>query len=192
MCIWTKSPAWSRTRCARPAAARAVASRLVSEGFRVSVLGMGTGTRSGREQRDLGTDGFVRLVREAYDRGIRYIDTADAYRITDIPPDGHGGIAAMRMAIADAGLKPSDINYVNAHGTSTTVNDKVETLAIKRVFEQQAYRIPISSTALLRTCRFVATHSRDSLALILAKSSSNTVNGSRKNVMKSSASAWSL
>ncbi|TWU04731.1 beta-ketoacyl-[acyl-carrier-protein] synthase family protein [Stieleria varia] len=75
-----------------------------------------------------------------------YGTTADAYRITDIPPDGHGGIAAMRMSIADAGLNPSDIQYVNAHGTSTTVNDKVETLACKEVFGENAINIPVSST----------------------------------------------
>ena len=75
-----------------------------------------------------------------------YGTTADAFRVTDIPPDGHGGIGAMRMAIADAKLNPSDIQYVNAHGTSTTVNDKVETLACKMVFGDDAAKIPVSST----------------------------------------------
>ena len=75
-----------------------------------------------------------------------YGTTADAYRITDIPPDGHGGIAAMRMAIADAQLNPSDIGYVNAHGTSTTVNDKVETKVCKEVFGEDAAKVPVSST----------------------------------------------
>ena len=75
-----------------------------------------------------------------------YGSTADAYRVTDIPPDGHGGIAAMRMAIADAGLNPSDIDYVNAHGTSTTVNDRVETKACKDVFGENAMKVPVSST----------------------------------------------
>ena len=75
-----------------------------------------------------------------------YGSTADAYRITDIPPDGHGGIAAMRMAIADAQVNPSDIGYVNAHGTSTTVNDKVETVACKAVFGECAAKVPVSST----------------------------------------------
>ncbi|TWU22121.1 3-oxoacyl-[acyl-carrier-protein] synthase 2 [Novipirellula galeiformis] len=75
-----------------------------------------------------------------------YGTTADAYRITDIPPDGHGGIAAMRMSIADAGLTPNDIGYVNAHGTSTTVNDKVETKACKEVFGENAINTPVSST----------------------------------------------
>ena len=75
-----------------------------------------------------------------------YGTTADAYRITDIPPDGHGGIAAMRMAISDAGLNPTDIHYVNAHGTSTTVNDKVETRICKEVFGENAAKVPVSST----------------------------------------------
>jgi len=81
-----------------------------------------------------------------YGEVLGYGTTADAYRITDIPPDGHGGIAAMRMAIADAGLKPAQIGYVNAHGTSTQVNDKVETLACKEVFGEMAPKIPVSST----------------------------------------------
>lgn len=75
-----------------------------------------------------------------------YGTTADAYRITDIPPDGHGGIAAMRMAIADAGLTPADIGYVNAHGTSTKVNDRVETTACREVFGERAMQTPVSST----------------------------------------------
>jgi 3-oxoacyl-[acyl-carrier-protein] synthase II len=75
-----------------------------------------------------------------------YGTTADAYRITDIPPDGHGGIAAMRMAIADAGLNPADIQYVNAHGTSTTVNDRVESKACREVFGRHADKVPVSST----------------------------------------------
>ena len=81
-----------------------------------------------------------------YGEVLGYGTTADAYRITDIPPDGHGGIAAMRMAIADAGLNPQQIGYVNAHGTSTLVNDKVETLACKQVFGEFAPKIPVSST----------------------------------------------
>jgi 3-oxoacyl-[acyl-carrier-protein] synthase II len=81
-----------------------------------------------------------------YGEVLGYGTTADAYRITDIPPDGHGGIAAMRMAISDGGLQPEQIGYVNAHGTSTTVNDKVETLACKQVFGEHAMNVPVSST----------------------------------------------
>ena len=72
--------------------------------------------------------------------------TADAYRITDIHPQGRGAIGCMRMAIKDAGLDPSDIHYVNAHGTSTTVNDKVETRACREVFGDRAMQTPVSST----------------------------------------------
>jgi 3-oxoacyl-[acyl-carrier-protein] synthase II len=72
--------------------------------------------------------------------------TADAFRITDTHPEGRGAISCIKMALADAQVNPEDIDYINAHGTSTSVNDRVETLAIKQVFGQQAYNIPVSST----------------------------------------------
>ncbi len=75
-----------------------------------------------------------------------YGSTADAFRVTDSHPDGRGAIACIRGALKDAGLSPSDVGYVNAHGTSTQVNDKVETLAIKNVLGEGAYRVPVSST----------------------------------------------
>lgn len=75
-----------------------------------------------------------------------YGTTGDAYRITDSHPEGRGASACIRDALADAGLAPSDIGYINAHGTSTQVNDRVETLAIKQVFGEDAYRVPISSS----------------------------------------------
>jgi 3-oxoacyl-[acyl-carrier-protein] synthase II len=82
-----------------------------------------------------------------YGEVIGYGTTADAYRITDIHPEGRGAIACMRMALKDAKLNPSDIHYVNAHGTSTTVNDKVETVACREVFGQNGATVPpISST----------------------------------------------
>lgn len=81
-----------------------------------------------------------------YGEILGYGSTADAYRITDIHPEGRGAIGCMRMAIRDAGLQPSDIDYVNAHGTSTTVNDKVETRACREVFGEHAMETPISST----------------------------------------------
>jgi 3-oxoacyl-[acyl-carrier-protein] synthase II len=77
---------------------------------------------------------------------LGYGTTADAYRITDIHPEGRGAIACMKMAIADAGLDPADIHYVNAHGTSTAVNDRVETVACKQVFGERAKDTPVSST----------------------------------------------
>jgi len=81
-----------------------------------------------------------------YGEMVGYGSTADAFRITDTHPEGRGAIRCMSMALTDAGLGPTDIHYINAHGTSTAVNDKVESLAIKQVFGEQAYRIPVSST----------------------------------------------
>ncbi len=81
-----------------------------------------------------------------YGEVIGYGSTADAFRITDTHPEGRGAITCMKMALADACKNIDQIDYINAHGTSTSVNDKVETLAIKKVFGQQAYKIPVSST----------------------------------------------
>jgi 3-oxoacyl-[acyl-carrier-protein] synthase II len=72
--------------------------------------------------------------------------SSDAYHVVAPPDDGAGAVRAMRWAIADAGLVPEEIEYINAHGTSTPLNDAVETLAIKTVFKDYAYRVPISST----------------------------------------------
>jgi 3-oxoacyl-[acyl-carrier-protein] synthase II len=72
--------------------------------------------------------------------------TADAYHITHPAPGGEGAVRAMRMAIRDAGLKPEDIGYINAHGTSTPLNDSTETAAIKTVFGEHAYKLSVSST----------------------------------------------
>src|SRR5690606_20998664 len=69
-----------------------------------------------------------------YGEVLGYGSTADAYRITDIHPEGRGAIACMQMALRDAKLDPTEVNYVNAHGTSTSVNDRVETVACKQVF----------------------------------------------------------
>jgi 3-oxoacyl-[acyl-carrier-protein] synthase II len=75
-----------------------------------------------------------------------YGTTGDAYRVTDGHPEGRGAIACVRMALRDARLSAEEIGYINAHGTSTRLNDAVETLVIKRVFGEQAYRVPISSS----------------------------------------------
>jgi 3-oxoacyl-[acyl-carrier-protein] synthase II len=71
---------------------------------------------------------------------------ADAFRLTDEPLDGRGAVLAMEAALRDAGLQPPDIDYVNAHGTSTPLNDRVETAAIKKVWGPSAGAVPISST----------------------------------------------
>jgi 3-oxoacyl-[acyl-carrier-protein] synthase II len=74
-----------------------------------------------------------------------YGATNDAYGVTAPDPEGHGVIMAMKRAIEDANLTPDDIDYVNAHGTSTKLNDQSETYAIKRVFGERANELPISS-----------------------------------------------
>lgn len=77
---------------------------------------------------------------------VGYGATADAYHITAPAPEGEGGARAMSNALKDAGLNPSDIDYINAHGTSTPLNDKFETAAIKKVFGDNAKKVAISST----------------------------------------------
>ncbi|WP_413302051.1 beta-ketoacyl-ACP synthase II [Bacillus sp. 1P10SD] len=77
---------------------------------------------------------------------VGYGATGDAYHITAPAPGGEGGARAMKMAINDGGLQPQDIDYVNAHGTSTEYNDKFETLAVKEVFGEHAYKLAMSST----------------------------------------------
>jgi len=116
---------------------------------------------------DLNRDGFVlgegaaMLVLEEFEhakaRGAQiygellgYGTTADAFRITDTHPEGRGATSCIKMALADAGKNAvkniNEIDYINAHGTSTSVNDKVESLAIRQAFGDQADRIPVSST----------------------------------------------
>jgi len=80
-----------------------------------------------------------------YAEVIGYAMNSDAYHITAPPEEGEGAVRCMQMAIADAGVQKTDIGYINAHGTSTMA-DAIETKAIKHVFGEQAYRIPISST----------------------------------------------
>ena len=72
--------------------------------------------------------------------------TCDAYHITAPDPDGEGAARAMSLALADAGLKPEEVDYINAHGTSTKLNDKIETLSMKRAFGAHAKKVMVSST----------------------------------------------
>lgn len=81
-----------------------------------------------------------------YGEFLGYGSSADAYHISSPADDGGGAALSMQRALEDAGLGPEDIDYINAHGTSTPLNDKSETKAIKRVFGERAYDIPISST----------------------------------------------
>ncbi len=77
---------------------------------------------------------------------VGYGTTADAHHITQPSPGGEGGARAMRLALRQANLKVAELDYINAHGTSTPLNDKFETMAMKAVFGEEAYNIPISST----------------------------------------------
>ncbi len=88
------------------------------------------------------------LARQAtvYAEIIGYGASADAWHITAPPEDGAGAALAMRATLMSAGIVPADVDYINAHGTSTALNDKAETLAIKSVFGSHAYRLAVSST----------------------------------------------
>ncbi|RJX29306.1 MAG: beta-ketoacyl-[acyl-carrier-protein] synthase II [Dethiobacter sp.] len=88
------------------------------------------------------------LKRKAFIYGeiVGYGMSGDGYHVTAPDPEGQGAYLCMERALKNAGLSPADVDYINAHGTSTEYNDKIETLAIKRLFNEHAYRVPISST----------------------------------------------
>ena len=99
---------------------------------------------------------------------IGYGSTADAFRITDTHPEGRGAISCLKMALANAQLNPDDVHYINAHGTSTEVNDKVETLAVKKVFGDRAYKLPMSSTKSMTGHLIAAAGATELILCILA------------------------
>ncbi|WP_077614807.1 beta-ketoacyl-ACP synthase II [Caenibacillus caldisaponilyticus] len=81
-----------------------------------------------------------------YAEVVGYGATGDAYHLTAMAPDGNGAVRSMRQALDDAGITPDQIDYINAHGTSTPINDSTETLAVKTVFGEHAYKLAMSST----------------------------------------------
>ena len=134
---------------------------------------------------DLNRDGFVlgegsgMLVLEelehARSRGahihgevLGYGSTADAYRITDIHPEGRGATACIQMAMRDAEINTDDLQYINAHGTSTKVNDKVETLAIRNTLGADAESTPVSSIKSMMGHLIAAAGSVEAITCLLA------------------------
>jgi 3-oxoacyl-[acyl-carrier-protein] synthase II len=99
---------------------------------------------------------------------VGYGMTADAYHMTAPDPDGDGAVRAMAGALRDAGLRPEDVGYVNAHGTSTPYNDKTETLAIKQVFGEHARRLAVSSTKSMTGHLLGAAGGIETIATVLA------------------------
>ncbi len=91
-------------------------------------------------------DHALKRAARIYAEVLGYSATSDAYNLAAPDPEAEGASRAIRWALRNAGVKPEDIDYINAHGTSTILNDAMETLAIKKVLGEHAYRVPISST----------------------------------------------
>lgn len=99
---------------------------------------------------------------------VGYGSTADAFRITDTHPEGRGAVSCIQMALRDAGLNTNQVQYVNAHGTSTDVNDRVETMAIRQALGADAYKTPVSSIKSMMGHLIAAAGSVEAITCLLA------------------------
>ncbi|MDZ4763827.1 MAG: beta-ketoacyl-ACP synthase II [Chloroflexota bacterium] len=99
---------------------------------------------------------------------VGYASTSDAFHITAPDPDAKGAATVVQMALDDAKVTPADIDYINAHGTATSLNDTMETKAIKRVFGERAYQVPMSSTKSMTGHAMGATAAMEAVFSIMA------------------------
>lgn len=97
-----------------------------------------------------------------------YGATADAYRLTDMDPEGKGAQRALEIALQKAGISPEDIDYINAHGTSTALNDFTETWVVKKIFKDKAYKIPMSSIKSMLGHMIAAAGAVEAIACLLS------------------------
>jgi 3-oxoacyl-[acyl-carrier-protein] synthase II len=117
------------------------ASRPFEAGRDGFVIGEGAGILA-LEEREHALRRGARIHAEVLGFG----SACDSYRVTDPHPEGRGAVQAMRQAVQEAGIETEEIGYINAHGTSTVANDRIETAAIKRLLGDQAPRVPVSSS----------------------------------------------
>jgi len=113
-------------------------------------------------------DAARRRGAKIYGEVVGYGSTADAYRITDIHPTGRGATACIKMALDDARLNDDQIDYINAHGTSTKVNDRVETMAIRQALGEAADSTPVSSIKSMMGHLIAAAGSIEAITCLLA------------------------